>query len=148
MTAGDLKPQENTHAILYAQHGSSATRPRRRLSLLLDTDRTFSHWIKLRAARPPSGGVTSTCQRTFRSVRVIGMATTSSAGPSLNRSTERIRADLAPACSWPMVDRSSDPIPLPAMVQTRSFLNKSVSEGLPPEFALFKLFLPRLFIAF
>src|SRR5450759_1117376 len=79
------------------------TLPRRRFSLCLDTERTFSHWMKLPELRPPSGGATGTCQRTFLSVRVIGATTTISAGPSLKISSERINAGRVPACSWPMV---------------------------------------------
>ena len=42
---------------------SPEARPRRRFSLRFGTDRTFSHWIKPSAAKPPSDGRTGTCQR-------------------------------------------------------------------------------------
>ncbi len=81
---------------------AAATLPRGRLSLCLETDRKFSHWIKLSDTRPPSGGDSGTCQRILRWVRVMGATTIRSAGPSLNMSSDRTRAGRVPACSCPL----------------------------------------------
>src|SRR5260221_597846 len=79
------------------------TRPRKRSSLIFETERTFSHWMKLSDTKPPSGGLACTCQRTLLCVRVSGMTTTRSAGPSLKISTDTTRAGRTPACSCPSV---------------------------------------------
>jgi hypothetical protein len=79
------------------------TTPNLWTSRSLDTDRMSSHFTKLRLVNPPSGDLISTCKGMPFSLVVMGITTTSPAGPWLNRSTETTRPGLLPACSCPRV---------------------------------------------
>ncbi len=110
------------------------TRPQASSRRSFEIERTASQSTAEGRERPPSGGLTTTCEGMPRIVFVIGATMTSSAGPRLNSSTERTSTGRRPACSrpWTGLRSASQTSPRCGSMGTSAFIAEAVADGTLP----------------